>query len=336
MAQTSQYAKAFTALLTFALIASGCTKKRDAALPDADAVQIFAISDFSTPTGSGFKPSTKSSSRVDLAGIQGSKATEEKGLVAIDAESSAIPKRLRFMFSNLEIAGQENQNFKIVFGVDSKYVTAYKLSNDLDSLTKFEKQLAVTPNEVELSIALQKAATTTAKKAISQKMAIAQKSRVMSLTNKESINVLVPLFKYEILAKGILDRTKNELRESTSTLTLRETEFSQATHIRINTVSDARKDVGSVEQRKELDQIFTVDSLDNKISTAGDLQSRFNFNMKFVADDAKVLTRLDSEDMKVYEMKSLSQLSADEQRLVSSNRAAGELIRCSEAGVSSQ
>ncbi|MDG0815594.1 zinc-dependent metalloprotease [Bdellovibrio svalbardensis] len=329
MAHRPQYTKAFTALLSFALLASGCTKTRDAALTDTEALQTFAISDFGTISESaGYKVSSKASVRTLGANTIGNKASEEKGLVTIDPEDSAIPQRLRFMFNNLEVSGQESQDFKIVFGVDSKYVTAYKLTNNLNSLTKLEKQLAVSPGEVQLSIELQKATIASAKKEIVAKMAAAQKARSLSITNRAAVNVLVPLFKYDIQAKGVLERTKNELRESTSTLTLRETEFSQATHIRLNTTSDGRKDVGSVEQKREMDQIFTMESLDNKVSTAADLQARYNFNMKFVADDAKVLTKLDSEDMKVYELTKMSALSADEQRLINTGRANGEILRC--------
>ena len=336
MAHKPQYTKAFTALLSLALMASGCTKKRDAALTDADALQTFAISEFGTADSSGFKASLKSSVREQsAAGIQGNKATEEKGLVAIDADNSSIPQRLRFMFNNLEVSGQEGQDFKIVFSVDSKFVTAYKLTNNVSVLSKLEKQLAVSAGEVQLSIDLQKATTPAAKKAVVAKMAAAQKARVMSLSNNTAANVLVPLFKYEIQEKGVLERTKNELRESTSTLMMRDTEFSQATHIKIKTTSDDRKDIGSVEQKKELDQIFTTEGLDNKVSTASDLQAKYNFNMKFVADDTKVLTKLDSDNMKVYEITSMANLSKDEQRLVTTGRANGELFHCADSSVAS-
>lgn len=336
MAHKPQYTKAFTALLTFALVAAGCTKKRDATLPDSEALEIFAISDFATPSSEGFKAIAKSSAREkSLVEATSNKASNEKGLVAVDTSESSIPQRLRFMFENLEVSGQEAQDFKIVFGVDSKYVTAYKLTNNVDGLTRLEKQLAVSPSEVQLSIDLQKATSSQAKKEIMNKMATAQKARSASLLNRANINVLVPLFKYDIAQKGVLERTKNELRESTSTLKLRETEFSQATHIRLNITSDSRKDVGSVDQKVEMDQIFTMESLDNKIHRAADLQSRYNFNMKFVADDSQVLTKLDSDDMKVYELTTVGSLSDDEKRLINTGRAAGEIIRCSDSGVTS-
>ncbi|UXR64490.1 zinc-dependent metalloprotease [Bdellovibrio bacteriovorus] len=329
MTHKPQYTKAFTALLTFALVAAGCTAKRDAALPDAEALQTFAISEFGNISeGDGYKVSLKPGLRAQNMGIQSNKATQEKGLVAIDAEESGVPKRLRFMFKDLEVSGQEQQSFKIVFGVDSKYVTAYKMTSDLNSLTVLEQSLAVSPAEVKLSIELQKAKNTKDKKAVFEKMAVAQKSRTLSLRNRSAVNVMVPLFKYDIARKGILERVKNSLREETSTLNLRETEFSQATHISIDTTSDGRKDVGSVDQKKELDQLFTTESLDGKVFKASELQERFKFNMKFVADDAQVLAKLDSDDMKVYEMTTLGQLSEDEQRLVKSGNTNGELISC--------
>lgn len=329
MTHKPQYTKAFTALLTFALVAAGCTAKRDATLPDAEALQTFAISEFGNISeGDGYKVSLKPGLRAQNMGIQSNKANQEKGLVAIDAEESGVPKRLRFMFKDLEVSGQEQQSFKIVFGVDSKYVTAYKMTSDVNSLTVLEQSLAVSPAEVKLSIELQKAKNTNDKKAVFEKMAVAQKSRTLSLRNRSAVNVMVPLFKYDIARKGILERVKNSLREETSTLNLRETEFSQATHISIDTTSDGRKDVGSVDQKKELDQLFTTESLDGKVFKASELQERFKFNMKFVADDAQVLAKLDSDDMKIYEMTTMGQLSEDEQRLVKSGNTNGELISC--------
>ncbi len=135
MTHKPQYTKAFTALLTFALLASGCTKKRDAALPDAEALQTFAISDFGTiQDDGGFKVTARQSVRAQSSGTS-SKATEEKGLVAVDADNSSIPSRMRFMFNNLEVSGQETGDFKVVFGVDAKYVTAYKITGNINALS---------------------------------------------------------------------------------------------------------------------------------------------------------------------------------------------------------
>ncbi|NUN04278.1 MAG: zinc-dependent metalloprotease [Bdellovibrio sp.] len=327
MADNNQYVKALSALLATTLFVSGCTKTRDAALPDTEALSIFAISEFETPTSKGFQAAGKVNSQ-EKAQSQSNMAVAEKGLVAIDPADSSVPERLRFMFENLEVSGQQAEKFKIVFGVDAKFVTAYKQTNDLNSLTKLEKQLAVSPGEVQLAIDMQKASTAAARKALADKIAVAQKERSSSLVKNASVNVLVPLFKYEIQQKGILERTKNELRESTSTLTLRETEFSQATHIRISMTSDGRREIGSVDQKNDLEQLFTTDSLDNKTQTAGELQSRYSINMKFIADDAKVLTKLDSDDLKVYEVTSFEKLSDDEKRLFKTNHAAGEILRC--------
>ncbi|MGZ3774569.1 MAG: zinc-dependent metalloprotease [Pseudobdellovibrionaceae bacterium] len=334
MTQKSQFAKALTALISFALVATGCTKKRDAALPDSDVPQTFAIDEFGSPSSSGFSVAVKASLK-DKAAIQSYKASTQKGLVSIDSESSSIPKRLQFMFDGLEVSGQENQDFKIVFGVDAKFVTAYKLTSNLNSLSALEKQIAKSASEVQLSIDLQKTKEEKAKKEIVGKIAAAQKNLVTSLASNANVNVLVPIFKYEIQKKGVLERTTNELHESTSTLTLRETDLAEATHISIKTLSEARKDIGA-DQSDELDQVYTTDSLDNQISTAAELQKRFNIEMKFVANDSKVLTKLDASDMKVYEMTTLSKLSGDEQRLVKTNRAGGEILNCSDAAVESQ
>jgi hypothetical protein len=163
-----------------------------------------------------------------------------------------------------------------------------------------------------------------------QKMALAKKARIATLNSNTTANILVPLFQYEVVSKGLLERTKNELKETTSTLGLTETEFSKATHIKIKTKSEDRKDITSPEQKKELDQIFKTESIDNKITKASDLEKQLNINMKFVAGDSSVFTRLDAGDLKVFELTTLTKLSEDEQRLVKTNSSNGEIIKCSE------
>ncbi len=322
------HSKALAALMSIVLMAAGCTKQRDPSLPEAEALQIFALSEFAGPTSQGFTVRSKpiEKDQTDLTNT----AFQEKGLVALDAEHSALPERLKFMFANLEISGQSTENYQIVFGVDSKFVTIYKAVKSLETLSTIDQQLAVSADEVQLAIDLNKASDQNIKNNVLKKMALARKARTTALQSGANLNILVPLFQYEVLGKGVLERTKNELKETTSALGLTETEFSKATHIKIKTKSEDRKDITSPEQKKALDQIFKAESIDNKITKASDLEKQLNINMKFVTADSTVLTKLDAADLKVFELTTMAKLSKDEQRQVTTNSANGEIIKCSD------
>lgn len=329
MIHKSQVSKALTSLLALALFVSGCTKTRDARLSDSDTLAIFAISDFGTvQENAGFEVPAKAAIRSQ--GTSADKAVYEKTRVSLDIDESSVPERMRFMFNDLEIAGQENKSVKIIFSVDSKFVTAYKVTSDVSSLSALEKQIAVSSVEVQTAIEMQKASNNATIKALSTKIATAGKARQEALAKKSAITLLVPLFKFEVQSKGILERTKNELREETSNLNLRETEFSKATHIKLALTSDARKEIGGAEQADDLDQLYKSDAIDNKVMTNQELQSRLNINMKFIPDQAKVLTKLDTKDLKVFEVIDVKSLTEDELRRFTTGNANGEIIPCKE------
>lgn len=333
--QKSQQSVAFAAIMALALMAAGCTKSRDAALPDTEALQTFAISEFGAPTDAGFQAKMKASAKLSSTDQVSNKALQEKGMIAFDVKNSSIPDRLKFMFKELEVSGQGIQNYKIVFGVDAKFVTAYKAVSDVESLSILEKQLAVSAKEVQFAIEMQKSENDSLKKTLALKMLNEQKVRSTALANRSAVNILVPLFKYQIITKGVLERTKNELKESTSTLQLRETEFNSATHIKIATSSEERKNIGSFEQKTALDQLYTTESLDNKITSAGELKSKIKIAMDFVSNNSQVLTKLDANDLKVYELTTLDKLTEKEQRLVKTNRGNSEVLQCSDITASS-
>lgn len=327
MVNKTQVNKAVMSLVALMLFISGCTKTREARLSDADDLAIFAISDFGTvQDGAGFdvpsKPAVRSQS------ISSDKALYGKTRVGLDADESSIPERMRFMFNDLEVAGQENKAMKIVFGVDSKFVTAYKVTSDLESLTSFEKQIAVSSLEVRTAIEMQKATDKSTVKALSTKVAAATKARQEALAKRSPITLFVPLFKFGVKAKGILERTKNELREETSNLNLRETEFAKATHIRLELTSDARNEIGGAKQADQLDQLYRSEALDGKVMTASELQERLSISMKFIPDQSKVFTKLDAKDMKVFEVIDVKSLTEDEARRYSTGNANGEIIPC--------
>lgn len=309
------------------LLISACTKTRNAELPEDDQPNIFAISEIPTTS-----ESSPYSAKLSQALIQSSddnlKALDLNGGYKLSASDVNVPARLGFMFENLPVSSKTTSQFKITFSIDRDHVTAYKVAaaKDLDVL---EKSLAVSAQEVQLLSQNNKTANLTSllKQAESQKLEVKN-------GKKEGL-LLVPLFRYKIEEYGILERTKNELKESTAVLSLKKSNWSNATHIKISAKIDSRIVYGIEE--KEFDHfntLFVENKIDNLVTTADDLQKQLKFNMKFVEDKAKVYTKLSATLMYIYEVTKLSSLTENELRLLKNLAGNNELIPCSDASVS--
>lgn len=313
MTQKSQFTKAMTALIALALFATGCTKKRDAALPEDAQESIFAISEFGELQAENTQMKISTDERLSNLSLgESAKATAEKGIVAVtDVE---VPSRLTFMFKGLEMTGQAGHSYPITLSVDKQFVTAYKIVADASELSILEKQLAQVKDEVLLQKQLQKTKDNAKVKSLlaSLKAARAQKEAALS---KKNTKLLVPLFKFKVANYGALQRVRNELREETSTLRLKATEWSEATHIQISTNPSDRIPVGlDPASRGELDRTFVMDRINNKLMTADTLKNEFQIPVN-TKDEARVLTLLDVDALHVFEVGSLSQLDLSDSQL---------------------
>lgn len=293
----AQYTKALTAMMALALFVTGCTKQRDAALPEDAQETIFSIDTFGTENAQ-YKVSTDDQmSQLSLG--DSSKATAEKGLVQV--ANSDVPQRLKYMFKGLKINGQPNQNYSIVFSVDKQYVTAYKIVTTSKDMSILDKQLAQAPDEVQLQKQLQKTKDNSQAKTLMSKLQKAR-SQKMNLLSQSSFSLLVPIFKYKIAAYGILDRVSNELREKTSTLRLKSSDWSDATHIQISVNAADRLQVGlDPSATGSLDRTFVMDKVNNKLMSAETLSSEYQIPTNLDAK-TRVLTLLDTDALHVFEV----------------------------------
>ncbi|UOF01095.1 zinc-dependent metalloprotease [Bdellovibrio reynosensis] len=297
MTPKSQYAKAFMALVALTLFVSGCTKKRDASLSESEEETIFAISEFGQLNLDNSSQKVQTDERLtELSLGEASKATAEKGMVAVtDVE---VPKRLKFMFKGLQITGQANRSYPVVFSVDKKYVTAYKIVSDTTELSILEKELAVSKNEVQLQKQLQK---TSDNKKVKSLLASLKEARAQKQAKKQAL--LVPIFKYSVKDFGTLNRTKNQLGEETSSLRLKSSEWAEATHIQISNTSTDRLAVGVDPKTRgsELDRTFVMNNINNKIMTAETLKEEFQISVN-LAKDTKIRTLLDVDALHIFEI----------------------------------
>lgn len=309
----SKSQKAFAALLAFALFAVGCTKQRQASLPDGLQEAVFAISEFGDlqTEKNQFKIQTDDSvSRLGLG--DSSKATAEKGLVAL--EDAEVPSRLKYMFLGLEITGQADRSYPLTFSVDKQFVTAYKVVNDPSELTILEKRLAQVKEEVVLQKQLQKTKDLKKSKALLASLNEVR-SKKQTMLSQRSAAILVPLFKFKVQGFGVLQRAKNDLKEETSVLQLKPSEWADATHIQISINSADRMPVGlDPASRGELDRTFVMDRINNKIMTAETLGSEYQIALN-LDKNTRVLTLLDVDALHVFEVSQIGKADLTDSQL---------------------
>lgn len=312
---------------------SACTKSRQAELPDETKADVFAISEFGTTSDNSNYAIKAQAIEANADSLKSVKALDNSSAVTLSSENVVAPDRLKFMFSNLPLSGQTSRQFKITFTIDKDFVTSYKVAASANDLTALEKNISISLKEAQLISKAARASAIELKTLMaSQKTASAERELIKA--GKQAGSLLVPIFKYKVDSYGVLERTKNELKESTAVLSVKKTEFKDATHIQLASRSDSRLLIGmSADQVKQMDQLFVESKIDNQVMTAAELQSRLNIGMKFVEDDAKVLTRLDADVMHIYKITNTASLNENQLRLLKNNAGNQEIISCQDASV---
>ncbi|MFP5518517.1 MAG: zinc-dependent metalloprotease [Bdellovibrionia bacterium] len=304
-----QFAQTFTSMLLVSLTLVSCTKPRQAELPEDSQRQTFAIADFGQVKGMDSEFSIETDdSHLELSRTETVQALNSSGKVQV--KSANVPKRLKYMFKNLQVSGPKSQKFPITFGVDRKNVTAYKVVRDFNQLSLLERQFAKAKEEVQLTYQISRSKDMNARRST---IATLKKLQDQNLSQQNRNQIyLVPIFKYAVQGYGILERTKNELKEETSTLRLRPTDWEVATHITISDIQDAATPVEVDQFEKEnLERTFSLSHLQDKVYTAEELKVLFQVQLD-MNKDAKVHTLLDDSGMSVFEIKKRSQLTATE------------------------
>lgn len=319
-------------LIALVAFVSSCTKSRKAELPEEQQNSIFSISEFGTvsdesPYNAKIRSDIKDENSLTPMSIE----NNTKALMT--SNEANVPSRMKFMFNEMPLMNLQNREFKITFSVDREFVTAYKVTGDIEQLTMLEKVLAKTSKEIKLAQDLSKASS-------SQVNAL-NASKTTLATERENIkagrvkgSLLIPLFKYKIQSYGTVVKAKNELKEETSRLELKSTEWSQATHVQISAQTDSREMVGmGVEQTRQLKQIFSQDKVDNQIMTSEELQQKLSVGMRFIEPTDRVFTRLDANVLRVYQLTDVKSLNANQLRLLRNKAGNNEILSCSDASV---
>lgn len=320
--------KALIVLLIFATTGA-CTKSRKAQLPDEQQASVFAITEFGEASENSAYEAIITSAAASAQGTATSlQAFETDGKARLFAHEVSVPNKMKFMFDNLPLSNLKNRQFKITFSVDKDYVSAYKVAKNISELSILEKSIAMTVKEVGL-ISKTKGATAGLVKGFTdeQRAAVIEKNEIKA--GQKQGTLLIPLFKYKIQNYGVIVRTKNELKEETARLEIKSTDWKAATHIQLQAQTDSRLVVGmSVDQLKDLRQVYSESKIDNQVMSAGDLQSRLSVAMKFMANETQVYTRLGADSMYVYEITDIGKLSENQRRLLSNKAGNQQILSC--------
>ncbi len=287
-----------------------CTKSRKAELPDDLQGNILPISIFISPTDSSpyFVSKTEGTAQSEASDLNALHVDSTQRVSATDAQ---VPSEVKFMFENLPLVSKASRDFKVTFSIDRQHITAYKVVEAGQTLTTFEKNIAVTAREVEIISNLSRSTELNVVSTLVNQLTAQKKQRQEIVSGKRQGSVLVPLFKYSIDSFGVVERAKNELKEDTSVLKLKETEWSSATHIQIRAKSDARQVIGLIPtQVKELSQVFDESKIDKKLMSVSQLAENLNIAIPHLSESATVFTLLDDHYINVYELTQYAKLSA--------------------------
>lgn len=318
-------------LVVFSIFA-GCTKNRKAELDETTSEQVFEISMFGEPTAnSSFEiQKTESNGKADSQ----LKAIDASDAARLSENEVQVPSRIKFMFEQLPMTSQADQQFKVTFTVDQNNVIAYKVAPNVATLNPIEKSLAISLKEAQLTVKKSRSKSQEFKK-IAQEFKQASQEREQIKSGQATGTLLVPLFSYKVAAKGILQKVKNELKEETSKLELKETSWDSATHIKLDPKKEARQTMGLemtvLENfRKEF---YDQSKLDLRTTTAKDLESVLKIGLRFLKPETQILTKLSAGELLVYEITDLSKLDANQKRVYLAGGAAGRIVSCQEASV---
>jgi Met-zincin len=312
--------------LTLFLLITSCTKSRKAELAEDDAPNVYEISFFGQP-----QAETAYEARYETNEESAQLKVLDNSESAVINESDVnVPERIKFMFKNLPIVNKKTGIIKITFSVDKNNITAYKVVSNISELTLLEKSLSISLAEAQLMSIKHSQDQLASKKVFAeQKKAALEREQIKSGLKKGVL--LVPLFKYEIAGYGIIERVKNELKENTSQLRLKETDWENATHIKISSKIDARKSIGLDAQNiKIIENLYNEELLENRVSTAQQLSVALKVGLKFIPDQAQVITKLSADSLLVYEISNLSQLNSDQLRVYREGDAGGQFIKCND------
>lgn len=307
---------------------ASCTKPREASLPDSQAEYVFSISDFGPVMGLDSQYSIQTDDKkINQTEADSVRAEYEVGKVSV--RKAKVPQKLTYMFRDLTISGQTNTTYPITFLVDRKNVTAFKVVESLKSVSTLEKQYARSLESVRYQeLALKAKDSKVKEQALFELRKIEQKRNQGHLAGSA---FLIPIFKYTVQSYGILQRSKNILKEETSVLELKVKDWEESSHIMLATTKDSALPVTVAEyEKQDLDRTFLVSSLQRQIMTASELEQNFQISLD-LKDETTIHTILDDRGLNIFELTTEDQLSDSELKALRQGVPNQEIRKCQDS-----
>jgi|GEM_PF-4649685 len=216
------------------LFAFSCAKPREAKLALSADSQVFSIQEL------GGNEIGKSIGTIQLSGDKSEPlfadmalALNDRPSYAISMEESSVPSNMKYMLEGVSATGKPGQNFPITITVDDSNLTVYKMVDKVSDLSVLECGLSLKRAQLDILLGLQFGKAPTNSIQMFRELGNACEKGGEGL-------IYVPLFKYKIAAKGILERKKNSIGEETAELVIKPTDIKNATHIQVSSGVDAR------------------------------------------------------------------------------------------------
>ncbi len=291
-----------------ATLSFSCAKTRNAELPEEQKNGTLAINEVQ---GATFKASVSGNARAaNSAANEGDDVSIQEKLVAdlnltdkAVIVLSSIPERYQFLFKNVEVYNYGQSEVNILIGLDKSNLTAYQeISSSQLKSGRVEMSIALTKEEIDARFQIGKSASPTSEVQNVENLKIAKQK---SLLTSESDMVYIPLFKVALKSYGILQKKKNDLKEETSVLELKATDWDRASHLQISDFSKDRLDIvisnDIVESRKAMVEVSSVngktlslDGLNAKLKLSGEQSLKLN-------KDSLFFTQLGKENIRIFE-----------------------------------
>jgi len=181
----------------------------------------------------------------------------------------SAPSRLKSIFDELKVTHGDRERFPVVFSLDSRNLTAWRVIENSEQVPELYR----------------------------------------SVVQKQGSQIRLPLFQVPVRGFGKVERIKNDLGEETSRLTLHESSWEDATHVRIGIHASDRAAVELPSESSS--ELFSRSRLEGRVQRAATLSQDIGVVLAFSHPDALVQTRLNGNELQVWEVAERSALDPE-------------------------
>lgn len=311
-----------------------CAKTRNAELPEEQKNGTLAISELQ---GATFKVDISGAAATEKKADEGVATVQQKMVTDLSLSQksvialSSVPERYRFLFKNVEVYNYGQASLNIMIGLDKSNLTAYQeIESSQAKSKKAEMSIALTKEEITARFQVGRSESPSGEVLKIEGLKLA---REKSMLTSSSDKMYVPLFKVALKNYGLLQKKRNDLKEETSVLELKATDWDAATHLQISDFSKDRLDVViSEEISSGRSSLIEAAQLNGRTLSFANLSSTLNLSEESglsLNNDSIFYTRVGKENLRIFEYTVLTEklkalIGQDESAVVAACPAAIE------------